>query len=149
MIMGLEEIARQFAQQRKITLGRYGSEIKGHSYPFGVRHSIQRKKESFFVMKNLPPSTIIESEILVTTTSGSNEGILTINIVNGCLKDYLALLQGTQDNLSRVLHRTLSNYLNQEYDPLTVISEKYIGVNFSDITNLLPRFYPVPSTKLI
>lgn len=148
MIMGLEEIARQFAQQRKIALGGYRSGIMGRCYPFRVGHSLRGKKERFFVKKNFPPSNIIESEILVTTAPSSNEGILTVNIVNGCLKDYLALLQGAQDNLGRVLHRTLSNYLNNQYDPLTVIREMYIGVNLPDITNLLPRFYPVPSTAL-
>jgi hypothetical protein len=139
----LEEIAKQFAQHRGINLQPYKSGIMGYQDPFTVWRSLRGRKEKLFVKKQFPPSPdIFESGIYVLAAPGGKEGILTVTVINGCLKDYLALLQGAQDNLSKALYQSLSGYLDGGKEPFTVIREQLIGVNLNDVSTLLPRFYP-------
>ena len=56
MIMTLEEIAKQFAQQWRIDFGFYRSGIMGYQYPFKVGRTLRGKKEKLFVKKQFPPS---------------------------------------------------------------------------------------------
>ena len=141
--MKLEEIARQFAQQREIYLNRYKLGVMGYHHPFIVGYSLRGRKEKLFVKKQFPPSqNIIESGIYVLSTPGGNEGILTVTVINGCLKDYLTLLQGAQGNLCKALYRGLYGHLDSGDGPFAVIREQLIGVTLKEVSDLLPRFYP-------
>ncbi len=145
MKMKLEEMARQFAQQWDIDLGSYKSGIMGYSDPFMIGYSLRRKRERLVVKKKFPPLPgLVESGIAVLSTPGGNEGILTATVINGRLKDYLALLQGAaEDNLCKALYRGLSGYLDSGNGLFAVIREQLIiGVTLKDVSDLLPRFYP-------
>src|SRR3989344_4258158 len=138
--MKLEEIAKQFAQQQGIELHQYKAGVLGYQDPFIVARSLRGRKEKLFVKKQFPASpNIFESRIYVLATPGGKEGILTVTLINGCLKDYLALLQGAPDNLGKALYRSLAGHLDNGKGPFTVIREQLIGVNLNDVSDLLPR----------
>ena len=139
--MKLEGLARQFASQQLIYLSKYQDGVMGYRHPLLVGYSYNGNKERFFVRKHFPPiSDAVESR--VSFNQSGNEGFLTVNIIHGCLKDYLTLLQGSQDGLGKALYNHLSAHLDKKNDPLAVIRNQYIGVTSVHVADLLLRFYP-------
>lgn len=148
--MKLEKLAQQFASQQEIYLSKYQDGVMGYHHPLLVGYSRNGKKERLFVRKKFPPfSDIVESRISVLSTPSSDEGIITVNVINGCLRDYLTLLQGSQDGLGKALYNHLSACLDQKNDPLEVIRNQYLGVTSVHVADLLLRFYPAAKEGVI
>ncbi|MDO8511545.1 MAG: hypothetical protein Q7S55_05265 [Nanoarchaeota archaeon] len=146
--MLLKTIARDFAHQHKIELNTRRNSLIGRKGRLVVGYLENSLRQKVFVNKSFPPLDGIYESRIIIDDDGQNP-VLKMNILYGCLEDYITQLHKVKTDLCKDIHGILiDSYLDLEKYPQlpeNILQEQLpisIPDHVEDLHELLWSFYP-------
>ena len=149
--MSLQNMFRAFARQHQIGLTVRKNGLIGRKGRFALGYWDYGLMQKVFVSKSFPPlDGAYESRLII---DDDLEPALKMNILYGCLEDYITPLEKVEGDLCRAVQLLLiDSYIDSYIDcgknkqsPENVLQHKLpidLPGHYSDLQDLLRRFYP-------
>ncbi len=145
--MSLKNIVRAFARQHQIELTARKNGLIGRKGRFALGYWDYGLIQKLFVSKSFPPlDGAYESRLII---DDDLEPALKVNILYGCLEDYIAQLDKVEGDLCRGVQLLLiDSYIDcgkNKQLPENVLQHSFpidVQDHYSDLQAILSSFYP-------